>query len=406
MRYNFPCLLPERGLTVATTTVDTFFAPAGRDQYDALCLLASRLDQADLFRKILDAMPNAVMVLSEKRQIIAANQALLRLLEVEESEIRGRRPGEILHCVHAEEGPDGCGTSAHCRMCGAVNTILGCLSSSSQTSGECRLRMKSLSGYTVAQDLRVTASPFPVGSADALLVVLEDIAREKRLDVLTRTFFHDVLNTAGGVRGFAQLLEEDLPPGTRERDEARQLGSLAERLIEEIECQRDLTRAENGELVVTPKPVRAVEMLDELRMLYAAHELAAGREIVLGPCWKGSLLIDPRLLARVLGNMIKNAIEATPRGRQVVLRCENLDRQVGFHVTNPSVMSEPVRLQIFQRSFSTKGEPGRGIGAYSIKLFGEKYLGGQVSFTSEEPEGTTFSIVVPKVRLGEVVGCG
>lgn len=90
-----------------------------------------------------------------------------------------------------------------------------------------------------------------------------------------------MLNTAGGVRGFAQLLEEDLPPGTRERDEARQLGSLAERVIEEIECQRDLTGAENGELVVTPKPFRAVEMLNELRTLYAAHELAAGREIVL-----------------------------------------------------------------------------------------------------------------------------
>ena len=403
---QFPILLLERGLTVATTAVDTLFAPAGREDYEALSLAASRLDQNDLFRRMLDAMPSAVVVLNDKRQIIAANQALLGLVASDEPEIRGRRPGEILQCVHAEEGPDGCGTGKHCQTCGAVAAILGCQAANCQTTNECRLGIKTPSGHTVARDLRVTASPIRMGSVKALIVVLEDIAREKRLDVLTRTFFHDVLNTAGGVRGFAQLLEEDLPPGTRERDEARQLGSLAERLIEEIECQRDLTRAEGGELVVTPKPVRAVEMLDELRMLYAAHEAAAGREIVLGTCWKGSLLIDPRLLARVLGNMIKNAVEATPRGRQVVLRCENLDRQVGFHVTNPSVMSEPVRLQVFQRSFSTKGEPGRGIGTYSIKLFGETYLGGQVSFTSEEPEGTTFSIVVPKVRLGELAGSG
>lgn len=62
-------------------------------------------------------------------------------------------------------------------------------------------------------------------------------------------------------------------------------------------------------------------------------------------------------------------------------------------------MPEQVRLQVFQRSFSTKGEPGRGIGTYSIKLFGETYLGGRVSFSSQEPEGTTFTLVVPKVRL-------
>ena len=102
--------------------------------------------------------------------------------------------------------------------------------------------------------------------------------------------------------------------------------------------------------------------------------------------------------------MIKNAIEATPRGNQVIVSCEDVGRQVAFHVTNPTVMPEEVRLQIFQRSFSTKGQAGRGIGTYSIKLFGETYLGGQVSFTSQEPDGTTFSIVLPKVRLDTLAG--
>jgi hypothetical protein len=97
-------------------------------------------------------------------------------------------------------------------------------------------------------------------------------------------------------------------------------------------------------------------------------------------------------------------LEATPRGGQIGIRCENLGRQVAFHVNNPTVMPEQVRLQIFQRSFSTKGEPGRGIGTYSIKLFGETYLGGRVSFRSQEPEGTTFTITVPKVRLDSLAG--
>jgi sensor histidine kinase regulating citrate/malate metabolism len=46
--------------------------------------------------------------------------------------------------------------------------------------------------------------------------------------------------------------------------------------------------------------------------------------------------------------------------------------------------------RLFQRNFSTKSEAGRGIGTYSMKLFGEKVLGGKVSFTSSEEDGTLF----------------
>ncbi len=384
-------------------TVDTYFAPAGRDDQGTLGTLAARFDETDLFRQMVDAVPNPVVILNAKRQVIVANRALMELLGAEESELRGSRIGEIIRCGNAEMGPDGCGTGRHCQTCGALAAILECQSSREQTKNECRLTAK-LESEPRALDLRVTASPFHFDSREFTLAVFEDIAKEKRLDVLTRTFFHDVMNTAGAIRGFAQLLEEDLPQGTSERDEARQLSLIADKLIAEIECQRDLTRAENGQLAVTPQPVRTVELLSELRTLYAAHEVASGRRLILGPCWDGSLLVDSRLLTRVLGNMIKNALEATPRGGQVAIHCEDLGREVALHVNNPTVMPEQVRLQIFQRSFSTSGEPGRGIGTYSIKLFGETYLGGRISFTSQAPQGTTFSIVVPKVRLESLGG--
>ena len=69
-----------------------------------------------------------------------------------------------------------------------------------------------------------------------------------------------------------------------------------------------------------------------------------------------------------------------------------------FAVHRPAVMPEEVQLQMFQRSFSTKGQPGRGIGTYSMKLLGERYLGGQVQFDSRPPEGTTFTLSLPKSR--------
>jgi sensor histidine kinase regulating citrate/malate metabolism len=51
-------------------------------------------------------------------------------------------------------------------------------------------------------------------------------------------------------------------------------------------------------------------------------------------------------------------------------------------------------MQIFQRSFSTKGS-GRGIGTYSMKLLTEQYLGGEILVESSQENGTTFTVVIP-----------
>jgi CheY-like chemotaxis protein len=59
-----------------------------------------------------------------------------------------------------------------------------------------------------------------------------------------------------------------------------------------------------------------------------------------------------------------------------------------------------VQERIFLRSFSTKSRQGRGLGTYSMKLLGEQYLGGKVSFISNEQSGTVFHFDVP-LRLPE-----
>jgi len=57
-------------------------------------------------------------------------------------------------------------------------------------------------------------------------------------------------------------------------------------------------------------------------------------------------------------------------------------------------MPRNVQLQVFNRSFSTKGQ-GRGIGTYSIRLLVTRYLRGTVDFTSSKEQGTTFRARLP-----------
>jgi len=92
--------------------------------------------------------------------------------------------------------------------------------------------------------------------------------------------------------------------------------------------------------------------------------------------------------------MLKNALEASSTGGTVTIGAKAIKNTLEFWVHNESYMPRTSQLQVFQRSFSTKGK-GRGLGTYSIKLLTERYLKGSVSFTSTEAEGTTFSISLP-----------
>ena len=105
---------------------------------------------------------------------------------------------------------------------------------------------------------------------------------------------------------------------------------------------------------------------------------------------------DVRLLARVLSNMLRNALEATDAGGVVTVRCQKRDGRVRFEVNNQAVMPKNVQMQVFQRSFSTKAAIGRGVGTHSMKLLGERYLHGTVGFSSQAAEGTTFWIELPE----------
>ncbi len=92
--------------------------------------------------------------------------------------------------------------------------------------------------------------------------------------------------------------------------------------------------------------------------------------------------------------MLKNALEATSKGGEAVLSAEADNNYVYFNVKNKCFIPRDIQMQIFQRSFSTKCK-GRGLGTYSMKLLGEKYLKGRISYKSSEDEGTVFTAAFP-----------
>ena len=92
--------------------------------------------------------------------------------------------------------------------------------------------------------------------------------------------------------------------------------------------------------------------------------------------------------------IIKNALEATPEGGEVRVWCERDETRAVFRVWNEGELPASTRRRLFERYFTTKGGAGRGLGTYSMKLIGERCLGGEVGFDTSS-EGTTFWICLP-----------
>ena len=120
------------------------------------------------------------------------------------------------------------------------------------------------------------------------------------------------------------------------------------------------------------------------------HTVALEKRIIVDSTSEDILMIsDETILGRIIGNMTKNALEAIQAGHFVTLSCVQDGDKVRIIVHNPGLIERTAQLQIFQRSFSTKGI-GRGLGTYSIKMLSEQYLKGEVGFTSSANEGTIF----------------
>jgi PAS domain-containing protein len=371
------------------SAMPTQFAPAERLSSEEIQTQSAFFSSLPYLRELADALPTIFVVLNTYRQIIFANQALADLAgKKRPEELYGLRPGEAFHCIHSTETEGGCGTTEFCRTCGAARAILAAIGGKRNVQ-ECRITTRD--GQPL--DLKALACPLRDGSG-FVSFALEDISHEKRRRVLERIFFHDVLNTAGGVRGLVELLKEENDP-----EEAQELIDMiwsgASMLIEEINAQKQLSAAENGDLTVEAETARTDDLLKEVIGLYENQPLARDRRLQLHPDSESvEFTTDPTLVRRVLANMTKNALEASSAGETVTLGTRRIEDRVELWVHNRGVMPRNSQLQIFQRSFSTKGR-GRGLGTYSIKLLTERYLKGRASFTSTEAEGTTFFISLP-----------
>lgn len=371
--------------------MDTYFAAAERVNENELAAEIKIVSQNLLVTGLLHSISGLLAVLDEHRQIIAFNDSFLQMLGIDDPQkALGLRHGEAIQCIHAHDEPAGCGTTKFCSTCGAAVAIASSLGQDKPVEKICALSVKR--GDTeVDIALLVKAHPIEIEKKKFILLFLQDITKQQQRAALERTFFHDVNNMLSMLTMASELLVLQEPS-----ELARTVYQASQRLTKEVAIQRCLSKSDSCDYLPVWLELTTTQIVEDLLSFFANHPAAVKKSISISEIYPVvSIKIDSSLLSRVLCNMIINALEATAENGEVKIWFEHKDNFLSFCVWNAQEIPQDVTNRIFQRNFSTKEQAGRGIGTYSMKLLGEKILGGQVSFTTSKKEGTIFRFTYP-----------
>jgi len=371
-----------------------FPVPPGRTTAAALDQEVKTVSHNPVIDSLLEAVHGLVAVLNENRQILAINDTLLESLGAKNlKEVLGLRLGEAVHCIHAEKAPGGCGTTEFCPSCGAAIAQVVALTQKHACEQLCAIEVPGKAGHGNLF-FRVRAAPLTFVGHRYILLFLQDVSQEQRTAMLEQTFLHDLRNTAMGLINGANLLAESVAASDNEL--AIDVLNLANRLTREIELQRCLAHSNLKTFKCQPTPVSVDDFFAELSRAIRHHPAHSGRHLDFAlPHPDHVISTDLTILHRILSNMILNALEATKPGGTVKITAERSKNRERFSVWNADCIPPAVALRIFQRNFSTKGNLGRGLGTYAMKLLGEKLLDGTVTFTTSPEDGTCFTLELP-----------
>jgi two-component system sensor histidine kinase SenX3 len=241
-------------------------------------------------------------------------------------------------------------------------------------------------------------------SSGAVLVLIDDLAEERRVDAVRRDFVANVSHELKTPVGALSILAEAVLSAAGDPDqvqhfaekmqtEAARIGSLIQDVIDLSRLQSD-DPMNHAELVDTDQLInRAIE---EVRTIATGLEI----EIIRGEAIDAPILGDRSQLLTALRNLLTNAISYSAAGTRVSVTVREVEGVVEISVKDAGIGIPPHDLdRIFERFYRVDPARSRGTGGTGLGLAIVKHVcqnhGGECTVWSEVGTGSTFTLRIP-----------
>jgi PAS domain S-box-containing protein len=247
----------------------------------------------------------------------------------------------------------------------------------------------------------------PVGAVAGRIFAFRDISADRLVEQMKSDFVstvsHELRTPLTSIYGFAEtLLRQDVLFADEERTTfLGYIASESQRLTQIVDALLNVARLDTGDLQVRITPTDVRELLGE-----AVHTMQAGAAngqsfVVDLPEEPVAAKADPEKLLQVFAILLDNAVRYSPAGGTVRVGAERKRDTVELVVEDEG-LGIPLadQDQIFRKFYrGTDAEARVGAGGTGLGLFIARGLvtamGGKISVSSREGEGSTFAIELP-----------
>jgi len=352
--------------------------------------------RADFLKRLFDAIPSLLFIVDEDVRIFHLNSASMKILGSKLDSVLMKRGGEVLHCVHSLETPEGCGRAPSCSDCVVRNSVTKAVSGEKvyrETAKMGLLNEGRISDIYVA----VTASPLEYEGRSFVLLIIEDISELKKAEAALSSRTEQLEEANKELEAFSYAVAHDL------RAPLRAISGFGKALLEDFSGKLDGKGIDYLERI-TSAARRMSQLIDDLLKLSRLHysgvnyqivDLSAiAAEIASGlrnsdPGRNAEFLLaggistygDASLLRAALENLFANAWKFTSRTPRAIIEF-GVDGQdgdpvyfvrdngAGFDMAYAEKLFKP-----FQRLHSHEEFPGTGIGLATVHRIIRRHSG-------------------------------
>jgi signal transduction histidine kinase len=229
--------------------------------------------------------------------------------------------------------------------------------------------------------------------------VLAKSERESAWREMAKQVAHEIKNPLTPMKLSIQHLTRSIKLADEESEE--KLQRISRSLIEQIDA---LTKIANefSNFAKMPKAkeieLNLSEILENTVAVFGEHENAEIK-LTVEPTAPPIVWADKNLLLRVFNNLVKNALQAVPKGKDAYITVILVEKEDVYEVRvkdNGKGIKPEERAKIFVPYFTTKSK-GTGLGLAMSKQIIES-MNGTIRFETEVNHGTTFFVTFPKLN--------
>lgn len=221
---------------------------------------------------------------------------------------------------------------------------------------------------------------------DFLKKMISDISHQLKTPLAALNIYNGILEATddiAAVKEFTALSEQELD----------RIGVLVQNLLK-------IAKFDAGSIVMEKKEVNIYDMCNEIYHHFAFQISNAQKKLILSGTKDSTLFCDKDWMMEAISNLVKNAIEHTKPGNQIVVEWKHLPSILQIVIQDNGCGIHPQDIhhifKRFYRSHLSKDTSGLGLGLPLSKVIIEAH-GGNITVESMPGKGSTFFINFPNL---------